>query len=145
MECIRAQIEQAGIAAALAVKLWPHHTMDEMLDEALQCILGKESAVFLAMDMGECIGLCFCALRHDYVEGTEESPVGYLEGIYVEEKARKKGAARSLLACAEAWTREMGCSYFASDCEWDNAQSHAFHLACGFQEANRIICFAKRL
>lgn len=25
------------------------------------------------------------ALRHDYVEGTETSPVGYLEGVYLKE------------------------------------------------------------
>ena len=34
---------------------------------------------------------------------------------------------------------------FASDCELDNAGSLQFHIAMGFTEANRIICFTKRI
>ena len=33
----------------------------------------------------------------------------------------------------------------ASDCELDNEESLRFHLALGFEEANRIICFRKSL
>ena len=38
-----------------------------------------------------------------------------------------------------------GCSEFAGDCELDNRDSLKFHLARGFEEANRIICFRKAL
>lgn len=38
-----------------------------------------------------------------------------------------------------------GCTEPASDCELDNDESLAFHLSAGFSEANRVICFAKRL
>ncbi len=31
----------------------------------------------------------------------------------------------------------------ASDCELQNTDSLKFHLAMGFEEANRIICFKK--
>ena len=41
--------------------------------------------------------------------------------------------------------KEKGCREFASDCELTNTQSLSFHLACGFEEANRIICFTKKL
>ena len=33
----------------------------------------------------------------------------------------------------------------ASDCELSNEGSLRFHLATGFQEAGRIICFIKQL
>lgn len=46
------------------------------------------------------------ALRHDYVEGTETSPVGYLEGVYVKENYRKKGYARELVEVCEKWARK---------------------------------------
>jgi aminoglycoside 6'-N-acetyltransferase I len=39
----------------------------------------------------------------------------------------------------------MGCSDFASDTELHNEEGLQFHLACGFEEAGRIICFMKRL
>ncbi len=91
------------------------------------------------------MGFAQCQLRHDYVEGTDSSPVGYLEGIFVKEAYRHKGYARELLRECEKWAAEQGCGAFASDCELGNEESLAFHLAAGFAEANRIICFTKEL
>ena len=84
-------------------------------------------------------------LLNDYVEGTDFSPVGYLEGIYVAEAYRKHGIAGKLLDACETWAKSKGCTEFASDCELDNVQSLRFHLHTGFEEANRIICFTKKL
>ncbi len=72
-------------------------------------------------------------------------PVGYLEAIYVAEDCRKQGLARELLDACQGWAKEKGCREFASDCELDNTQSLKFHLSVGFEEANRIICFTKKL
>jgi aminoglycoside 6'-N-acetyltransferase I len=91
------------------------------------------------------IGFAQCQLRHDYVEGTESSPVGYLEGVFVSEGYRKKGYAAELLSECEKWAKERGCTEFASDCELDNIDSLSFHMALGFEEVNRIICFRKDL
>ena len=94
---------------------------------------------------GEQIGFAQCQLRHDYVEGTETSPVGYLEGIYIKEADRHQGIARALLAACEDWAKAQGCTEFASDCELTNTESQAFHQAVGFSEANRIVAFVKKL
>lgn len=91
------------------------------------------------------IAFAQCQLRHDYTEGTESSPVGYLEGIFVSEGYRKKGYAAELLSECEKWAKEKGCTEFASDCVLDNTDSFRFHMALGFEEANRIICFRKEL
>lgn len=91
------------------------------------------------------VGVALCCLRHDYVEGCETSPVGYLEGIYVEESCRLAGNARALVGQCEQWSKSMGCREFASDCELTNKASLAFHLSLGFTEENRIICFKKNL
>jgi len=79
------------------------------------------------------------------VEGTETSPVGYLEGIFVREGYRKQGLARKLLLACEAWAAEQGCTEFASDCELTNTVSQEFHQKLGFEEANRVVCFVKKL
>ncbi len=75
----------------------------------------------------------------------KDQPVGYLEGIYVLPGFRGRGVAKMLLNACEEWARDKGCREFASDCELDNTDSLAFHLAVGFREANRIICFARKL
>ena len=91
------------------------------------------------------IGFAQCQLRFDYVEGTRSSPVGYLEGVFVDAPYRAQGYGKQLVAACEMWAKEKGCSEFASDCELSNQQSLAFHLHSGFTEANRIICFTKML
>ena len=131
--------------AQLASRLWPHHTPAELEPEFATLIVSPEAACFLAFDGDEAIGFAQCQLRHDYVEGTSSSPVGYLEGIFVLPEYRGQGCARQLLNACERWAGEMGCREFASDCELDNAASLAFHLKAGFTEVNRIICFTKTL
>ena len=91
------------------------------------------------------VGFAQCGLRHDYVEGTDSSPVGYLEGIFVKEEYRKQGYAKELMSACEQWAKKQGCVEFASDCELSNTDSFAFHMSMGFEEANRVICFTKKL
>lgn len=141
----KATVQDAQTVAVLAVKMWPGHPVAELAKEFAELLTKPSVAVFLYMAEERAIGFAQCQLRHDYVEGTESSPVGYLEGIFVEEPHRNGGYARALLAACEQWAKEQGCSEFASDCELTNTQSLAFHLHCGFREANRIICFTKKL
>lgn len=133
------------ILAELACQLWSHHTAGEMLAEYGVGMANPDAAFFLAHAGKTPIGFAQCQLRHDYVEGTESSPVGYLEGIYVTDEYRKQGVARELLSACESWAKSMGCKEIASDCELDNTHSLRFHLNVGFEEANRIICFTKKL
>lgn len=145
MEIRKAGTEQGGTAAELALLLWPGHTLSELEAEFQEIICSPEGAVFLAWEGESAAAFAQCQLRHDYVEGTDSSPVGYLEGVYVRPEYQKRGVARALLRACEEWAREMGCKEFASDCEIHNEQSLRFHLGCGFNEANRIICFTKKL
>ena len=131
--------------AKLAQMMWTETTLEDLAAEFKEIIGREDSAVFLLSLEGQEVGFAQCQLRHDYVEGTDTSPVGYLEGIFVLPTYRKRGHARELLARCEAWAKERGCSEFASDCELDNEVSLAFHMKMGFVEANRIICFKKAL
>ena len=129
----------------LALALWPDNAVDTMYYDLGTIMTAGESVFFLAYREDEAVGFAQCQLRHDYVEGTHSSPVGYLEGIYVREADRKLGFAGQLMKACEDWARTEGCTEFASDCETHNDESLAFHLKLGFKEANRIICFAKKL
>lgn len=145
MRLMIAEKEQLQDAVQLVMKLWPGHEEAEMLECVQEYMEHEEKTVLLAREEGLYWGICLVSLRHDYVEGTEGSPVGYLEGIYVEEEHRNLGTARALLMGAQQWAKKKGCREFASDCEVGNTESLAFHLACGFEEANRIICFVKEI
>ena len=113
----------------LAMRLWPEQARAELEPEFATLLDGDEAAVFLLFADGKAAGFAHCQLRHDYVE----------------EALRRRGHARALLAACETWAAGRGCTEFASDCELGNEASRAFHLHAGFDEANRIVCFAKRL
>lgn len=140
----RAKKEDLKTVANFAALLY-NTSVKELEQEFIDALLKGETVFFLKYDGTLPVGFAECTLRHDYVEGTKTSPVGYLEGIYIKENYRNKGYVKELLAECEAWAKSHGCSEFASDCEIDNTYSYRFHKAVHFTEANRIICFTKKL
>ncbi len=131
--------------AEMAILMWRDNNIDDLSNEFQDIIRRNNNVIFLACEESKPIGFAQCQLRTDYVEGTSSSPVGYLEGIFVREEYRLKGYAKLLLNECEKWSQQKGCSEFASDCELVNSSSLSFHLNAGFTEANRIICFTKKL
>ncbi len=129
--------------AALAIQLWDSASFAELESDFLKIISSRPEVCFIKYSENMPIGFAQCSLRNDYVEGTNGSPVGYLEGVFVKQEYRNKGYAKELLLACEKWAKDMGCDEFASDCELTNVNSLKFHLATGFEEANRIICFRK--
>lgn len=141
----KAKPEDSYIAAELFHNMWNDSDVNALQFHLQESIMSNEAEVFIAYMYNTPVGVAQCGLRKDYVEGTESNPVGYLEGIYVSEEFRKKSIASMLYKACEKWAIGMGCKEFASDCELDNKESLEFHLAIGFTEANRIICFTKQL
>ena len=144
MEIRKATPADSMAIANLASRMWDHDP-EELEPEFASLTASDEAACFLAWNVNQPIGFAQCQLRHDYVEGCDTSPVGFLEGIYVDAEHRFNGVARALLSACEDWARSVGCSEFASDCELDNHDSLAWHLKSGFAEVNRTIWFAKKL
>ena len=130
--------------AEMASQMWDS-SIDALETEFIETLNDEQSAFFIKYVNNIPVGFAQCGLRTDYVEGTESSPVGYLEGIFVKEDYRNNGYAKELLLACEIWAKNMGCTEFASDCELSNIGSLRFHIAMGFDEANRIICFKKNI
>lgn len=144
MDIRKATMADSMTLARLACRMWEHDPA-ELEPELAALTASSEAACFLAFVGNTAVGFAQCQLRHDYVEGCETSPVGFLEGIYVDSAYRRSGVARALLHACEDWARSVGCTEFASDCEIDNHDSLAWHLKAGFEEVNRTIWFAKKL
>lgn len=132
---------------ALRRALWDDGSDDEHRAEITeQCADPARYAAFLASaDDSTALGLAEAALRRDYVNGTDSSPVLFLEGLYVAPQARRQGLARSLVAAVADWGRALGCTEMASDTPLDNTLSQAVHDRLGFAETERVVCFVKRL
>lgn len=141
----QAEVGDSRFVAELAMLLWPDNEINDLEKEMTEYIVSDKGVVFISFIKNVQIGFAQCSLRYDYVEGTESSPVGYLEGVFVKAEYRKRGIGKKLIHQCEEWAENKGCREFASDCELNNTDSLKLHLQLGFEEANRIICFKKNL
>lgn len=100
--------------------------------------------VLLAERDGQLVGFVELSIR-PCAEGCRTNRVAYLEGWYVEPRARGTGAGRALVEAAARWGRANGCREFASDADPENAQGVAAHRAVGFEDVGLVRCFRREL
>ena len=96
--------------------MWNDKKVDELERGFLELINNEGAACFIYYLNEKAIGFAQCQLRIDYVEGTHSSPIGYLEGIYIDKEYRNNGYAKELLYCCEQWAKDKKCVEFASKC-----------------------------
>lgn len=84
----QAEADDCGIIAEIAMLLWPDNEINDLENEMLEYIVSDKRAVFICYSETMPVGFAQCSLRNDYVEGTDSSPVGYLEGIFVKDEYR---------------------------------------------------------
>ena len=146
MQIVEAIDKDLEIIAQMMVKLWPGCNLAEETENNRQLLESERDILLLAKDdLGQSMGFIHLNLRFEYVEGTETSPVGYIEAIFVEETSRHTGVGKALVLAGENWCREKGCLETGSDTEIINQSSIDFHHRLGYQEQNRIVCFSKKL
>lgn len=133
--------------AALRFALWSDETLDDHRAEIAEALATENDLVAYVAETpeGALTGFVEAALRHDYVNGCDTSPVAFIEGLYVAPEHRGSDIARRLCEVIADWGRARGCAELASDAELDNVASHAFHEAVGFEETERVVYFRKAL
>lgn len=122
----------------MRMRLWPDCPADEHRLELQQWMDSpEETPVFIAEDTdGNPVGFVEASI-HDSASGCKTTPVGYVEGWFIEEKHRRLGIGRMLIALAEEWARDRGFREMASDAEIDNKVSISAHLRLGYVETHR--------
>lgn len=124
--------------------LWPGSEADHL--RYMADSIARKHFVRLAVAAdGAAVAFVEASKRVDYVNGTNSSPVAFLEGLYVEPASRGNGIARALVASVEEWASAQGCSELASDSPLGNLAAHAVHRALGFTETERVVYFCRAL
>ncbi len=125
--------------------LWPDAPIDYLDFDMDELLADPDYAVYVASNAdGGLIAFIEAGLR-DYSEGCETSPVGYIEAWYVDEHVRGQKLGKEMVRVAEDWAREKGCTEMASDTWLENEISIAAHLKMGYDEAERLVHFVKKL
>jgi aminoglycoside 6'-N-acetyltransferase I len=125
--------------------LWPYSDPQELLAEAESILAEPLTPVFVAARLDGSLGGFLEAGLRKYADGCNSSPVGYIEGWYVDEDLRRQHMGAALVRAAEEWAREQGCSEMASDTWLDNDPSISAHLSLGYEECERLVHFCKKL
>ena len=130
---------------AFRLALWPDCSEAEhlrgMSDASVRCHYVRLAVT----DDGMPLGFVEASKRVDYVNGTNTSPVAFIEGLYVAAESRRRGVARALIDSVSQWAAREGCRELASDSLIDNTAAHAAHCALGFAETERVVYFCKAL
>jgi aminoglycoside 6'-N-acetyltransferase I len=129
---------------ALRQALWPEVPQPAQL-AGMADALARGHFVRLAHSAGKVMGFVEAARRVDYVNGTDSSPVAFVEGLLVVPEFRRRGVARALMGAVIEWARGQGLSELASDALLDNTEGHAAHRALGFEETERVVYFRRSL
>lgn len=131
--------------------LWPKVSVAEHARELASLLVGNipgrlPDVVFLAEELGgNIIGFIEVDLR-SHADGCDPSrPVGYIEGWYVAPPYRRRRVGAKLVAAAEDWARNQGCTEMASDTWLDALHSQRAHEALGFEVVDRCIHYRKDL
>jgi aminoglycoside 6'-N-acetyltransferase I len=126
--------------------LWPDCPLADHLSEMPEQLNdpARYGVFVVARDSGQLGGFLEASLRA-YADGCRTSPVGYIEGWYIDADLRQQGWGGELVTAAEQWAAALGCTEMASDCELDNDVSWRAHLALGYEEVNRAIQFRKSI
>ena len=147
MQIRRVNEDDAPAWARLRQSLWPSPD-GEHAREVGAFFRGPRTnpaEAFLAVDdHRQIVGFAEVSIRRE-AAGCQLGRVAFLEGWFVEEPFRRSGVGAALVAAAEDWSRAQGCVELASDTEISNDLSITAHLALGFEEVERVVCFRKSL
>ncbi len=126
----------------MRLALWP----DEEHEKALEHFFKTPTwTVFVAeRSEGKLCGFIEVGQRN-YAEGCETSPVAFIEGWYVDSDMQRQSVGRDLVQAAETWAKENSFTEIASDTWLQNEIGIQAHKALGFNEIERLVCFAKKL
>jgi aminoglycoside 6'-N-acetyltransferase I len=126
-------------------ELWPACSERKHTQEMRSYLEDKDRfAVFLAeRSDGSLAGFVEVSMRPDHRPGINPR-IGYLEGLFVDRKDRRRGVARALVRAAEGWAQSQGAREMGSDTHPNDRASRATHRALGYRERERLVVFEKR-
>ncbi len=133
-----------NIWSKLRFELWPTTSIEEHLIELQKFDGDKKFHAFLAVHEEKIVGFME-AYERPFANGCDDSPVLFLEGIWVHKAFRRKKIAKTLISHLEELAKKKGFKEIGSDTDLNNNMAQLAHENWGFQETSRVVCFKKSL
>jgi ribosomal protein S18 acetylase RimI-like enzyme len=134
-----ARVADADAVAALSKQLGYDAAPDAVADR-LARLLGRREQQFLVADEdGRVVGWIHMLVT-EYVEAEAFVQIG---GLVVDREYRRQGIGRRLLAQAEEWAAQQGCSVVRLSSNEKRVAAHAFYQRAGYTILKTQYSFAK--
>lgn len=144
MEIRRPSAADEEVWLRMRNEFWPQCDTAQHRREMKVMSSRQDAAVLLAFDGDTPLGFIELTLRRE-AEGCHSSPIGYVEGWFVEKEARGAGVGKALIEAGERWARSQGCTEMASDTGIANEAGQKAHLAAGFGVVDHLVHFRKEI
>ena len=126
----------------MRLALWPHASEEEHFKDMIHIYKGEPFykheltwKVFVIERTNGKLGGFIELSLYPELPFVKSSPVGYIEGWYVDEDLRSQGLGSRLVYLGEEWAKQKKCVHMASDVESGNALSQQAHRALGYVQA----------
>jgi aminoglycoside 6'-N-acetyltransferase I len=129
----------------MRLSLWPDNDLHQFRADMESMLADPLTPVFITVRPDGSLGGFLEAGLRKYADGCSTSPVGYIEGWYVDEDLRRQGVGAALVRAAEDWARTQGCTEMGSDTWLENEASITAHLTLGYKDCERLVHFCKKL
>jgi len=129
-----AEIEVEANRSSVEAAAEPH------LNWVLEQVAQKDGAVFVAEFQGQRVGCLLCSVGEDngeYVK-PEHRRHGYVNDVYVGQKARGTGVADALMQAAEDFFREMGLTNVRLGVLSENKRARSFYERLGWHSYEQV-------
>lgn len=120
----------------MRIALWPDTTLEEHVKEMEGLRGSVKDAIFVAARPEGGLGGFLEASLRPIAVGCDTSPVGYIEGWWVDTDLRQQGIGGQLVRAAEAWAWGLGCLEIASGCLIDNQAVWTLTWPQGMRKSN---------
>lgn len=123
-----------------------HSLSDEFHEIEMEKILTDIDwfCYFLTDENNQIVGMVELSSRN-IVDGCLSSPVAYIEGMYIEEQHRGKGAGKATMRAIHLWCKQKGFKELAADTELENLAAQRYFNAVGFKETYRVVEFCTKV
>ena len=101
-------IENIQPLTELMLELWPDCSFNEEYENCVRILKSENETCFLVREGKNYVAFIQLAIRFDYVEGSTNPSIAYVEGIYVKPSFRRIGVGNRLITCGKDWAAQKG-------------------------------------
>ena len=129
----------AAAIASLTLQLGYDLTPAAAASRLSRLLLRRDHLVVVAEHGGRVVGWMHIAVS----EHVESESVAVIHGLVADKDHRRKGIGHLLIARAEQWTRDQGCSVVRLTSSGARTEAHQFYERVGFARLRTQYAFAK--